>query len=68
MKLLRKNYDLPIEKLNGGERGIRTPEALLTPIRFPSARLQPLGHLSILYFSNIIKYLKMSMVFHNCLF
>jgi hypothetical protein len=29
-----------------GERGIRTPDRLLTYTRFPSVRLQPLGHLS----------------------
>ena len=29
-----------------GERGIRTPETLLTFTRFPGVRLQPLGHLS----------------------
>ena len=35
----------------GGERGIRTLDTLLTYTRFPSVRLQPLGHLSdkILY-------------------
>ena len=30
-----------------GERGIRTPEALLTLTRFPGVPLQPLEHLSI---------------------
>ena len=33
-------------KKNGGERGIRTLEAVIPPTRFPSVRLQPLGHLS----------------------
>ena len=31
---------------NGGERGIRTPDRGLAYTRFPSVRLQPLGHLS----------------------
>ena len=31
---------------NGGERGIRTLEAVLAPTRFPIVLLQPLGHLS----------------------
>ena len=30
----------------GGQRGIRTPDTLLTYTRFPGVRLQPLGHLS----------------------
>jgi hypothetical protein len=30
----------------GGERGIRTPDRGLAYTRFPSVRLQPLGHLS----------------------
>ena len=30
----------------GGERGIRTPDGLLTHTRFPGVRLKPLGHLS----------------------
>src|SRR5450759_621006 len=30
----------------GGERGIRTPEGLLTLTRFPGVRLKPLIHLS----------------------
>jgi hypothetical protein len=33
---------------NGGERGIRTLEAVLAPTRFPIVLLQPLGHLSAL--------------------
>ena len=31
---------------SGGERGIRTPDRGLAYTRFPSVRLQPLGHLS----------------------
>ena len=31
----------------GGERGIRTPDRGLAYTRFPSVRLQPLGHLSV---------------------
>src|SRR5438876_11786099 len=31
---------------DGGERGIRTLEAVLAPTRFPIVLLQPLGHLS----------------------
>lgn len=30
----------------GGERGIRTPDRLLTYTRFPGVRLKPLIHLS----------------------
>jgi hypothetical protein len=33
-------------KKDGGERGIRTPDRGLAYTRFPSVRLQPLGHLS----------------------
>ncbi len=36
----------PSNKKNGGERGIRTPDRGLAYTRFPSVRLQPLGHLS----------------------
>ena len=32
--------------VGGGERGIRTPEGLLTLTRFPGVRLKPLIHLS----------------------
>ena len=32
--------------VSGGERGIRTPDRLLTYTRFPGVRLQPLIHLS----------------------
>jgi hypothetical protein len=39
----------------GGERGIRTLEALLTLTRFPSVRLKPLGHLSASGDSTVIK-------------
>jgi hypothetical protein len=31
---------------SGGERGIRTPDRLLTYTRFPGVRLKPLIHLS----------------------
>ena len=34
------------QEKNGGERGIRTPDRGLAYTRFPSVRLQPLGHLS----------------------
>ena len=34
--------------LNGGERGIRTPDTLLTYTRFPSERDRPLCHLSVI--------------------
>jgi hypothetical protein len=33
--------------LNGGERGIRTLETLLTLTHFPGVLLQPLGHLTV---------------------
>jgi hypothetical protein len=33
-------------KYAGGERGIRTPDRLLTYTRFPGVRLKPLIHLS----------------------
>ena len=32
---------------NGGERGIRTLETLLTLTHFPGVLLQPLGHLTV---------------------
>ena len=38
------NYDL---RPFSGERGIRTPETLLTFTRFPGVPLQPLEHLSL---------------------
>ena len=36
----------PVIGAGGGERGIRTPEGLLTLTRFPGVRLKPLIHLS----------------------
>src|SRR5262245_61367287 len=36
----------------GGERGIRTLEAVLAPTRFPIVLLQPLGHLSTASYSS----------------
>ena len=36
----------PIWAISGGQRGIRTPDTLVTYTRFPGVRLQPLGHLS----------------------
>jgi len=33
-------------RLDGGERGIRTPDTLLTYTRFPGVLFQPLRHLS----------------------
>jgi hypothetical protein len=35
-----------LRMLPGGERGIRTPDRLLTYTRFPGVRLKPLIHLS----------------------
>ena len=48
----RKNRELTraVETLkhkNGGERGIRTLETLLTLTHFPGVLLQPLGHLTV---------------------
>ncbi len=40
---------------NGGERGIRTLDTLLTYTRFPSVLLKPLGHLSFSTVSEIIE-------------
>ena len=40
----QKNSDL---HPSSGERGIRTPETLLTFTRFPGVPLQPLEHLSL---------------------
>ena len=40
------------QEKNGGERGIRTPDRGLAYTRFPSVRLQPLGHLSVRVHSN----------------
>lgn len=40
----------------GGQRGIRTPDTLLTYTRFPGVRLQPLGHPS--KFINLMHYTK----------
>jgi hypothetical protein len=34
---------------NGGERGIRTLDTLLTYTRFPGVLFQPLRHLSVLH-------------------
>ena len=34
--------------VNGGERGIRTLDTLLTHTHFPGVLLQPLGHLTVL--------------------
>jgi hypothetical protein len=43
--IYRNQLILDIFKLNGGETGIRTLDTLRYT-RFPSVRLQPLGHLS----------------------
>ena len=40
--VMGKSQELEI----GGQRGIRTPDTLVTYTRFPGVRLQPLGHLS----------------------
>lgn len=42
----------------GGQRGIRTPDTLLTYTRFPGVRLQPLGHLSYCIFRGLLVLLK----------
>ena len=47
MRLDNLNYEVILGVLNGGETGIRTLDTLLAYTRFPSVRLQPLGHLSI---------------------
>ena len=39
-------YVINDDIISGGERGIRTPDRGLAYTRFPSVRLQPLGHLS----------------------
>jgi hypothetical protein len=41
-----KCFVLLAENQTGGERGIRTLDALLEHARFPGVCLQPLGHLS----------------------
>ena len=38
--------------VNGGERGIRTLDTLLTHTHFPGVLLQPLGHLTVLKAQN----------------
>ncbi len=40
------HWGFPVPSLRCGERGIRTPETLLTFTRFPDVPLQPLEHLS----------------------
>ena len=44
VKRTKRNDNLSVDKLSflfGGEKGIRTPETLLTPTRFPIVRLRP---------------------------
>jgi hypothetical protein len=43
---IKKAPGLGAFSTTGGERGIRTPDRLLTYTRFPGVRLQPLIHLS----------------------
>ena len=44
----KKDWNLSISVLYGGELGIWTLETLITPTRFPIVRLRPLSQLSIL--------------------
>ncbi len=41
--------------VNGGERGIRTLDTLLTYTRFPSVLLKPLGHLSVIWLWQVMR-------------
>ncbi len=47
VELYFESYVAPFSALSSGERGIRTLDTRLTYTRFPSVRLQPLGHLPI---------------------